>query len=137
GLASSGYLLAIADNGEMCELHPDGYRRNEIIVAVRANSFKRFKMPKGVLQIVSIIHPGRPRARNQNYMDHHIMNDGYVGGHFFRKMVADSNAPVQDRALQREFPPCPSPPPAPYSFPLIKIRHGQVLGVDGEIAIVQ
>nr|GEW58222.1 biotin--protein ligase 2-like isoform X1 [Tanacetum cinerariifolium] len=24
GLTSSGYLLAIADNGEMCELHPDG-----------------------------------------------------------------------------------------------------------------
>ncbi|GKB76792.1 biotin--protein ligase 2-like protein isoform X1 [Tanacetum coccineum] len=26
GLTSSGYLLAIADNGEMCELHPDGNR---------------------------------------------------------------------------------------------------------------
>ncbi|GJW31636.1 hypothetical protein Tco_0051668 [Tanacetum coccineum] len=35
-------------------------------------------------------------------------------GHFFRKMVVDPNAPVQDKALQREFPPCLSPPPAPY-----------------------
>ncbi|KAJ9547555.1 hypothetical protein OSB04_020098 [Centaurea solstitialis] len=26
GLTPSGYLLAIADNGEMCELHPDGNR---------------------------------------------------------------------------------------------------------------
>ncbi|GKA35431.1 hypothetical protein Tco_0721922, partial [Tanacetum coccineum] len=33
--------------------------------------------------------------------------------HFFRKMVADSNAPVQDKALQHEFPPCLSLPPAP------------------------
>ncbi|GJX96346.1 hypothetical protein Tco_0352144, partial [Tanacetum coccineum] len=95
GLASSGYLLTIADNGEMCELHPDGYRRTEIIVV------------------------------------------GYAGSHFFRKMVADSNAPVQDKALQREFPPCLSPPPDPYSFPLITIRHGQLLEVDGEIDVVQ
>ncbi|GKA08931.1 hypothetical protein Tco_0688262 [Tanacetum coccineum] len=46
---------------------------------------------------------------------HCIWNGGRGGetGHFFRKMVADSNAPVQDKALQREFPPCLSLPPAP------------------------
>ncbi|GJR66657.1 hypothetical protein Tco_0012722, partial [Tanacetum coccineum] len=48
------------------------------------------------------------------------------------KMVADSNAPVQDKVLQREFPPCPSPPPAPL-FDDIRCDclHGQV--IDGGV----
>lgn len=43
GLTSSGYLLAIGDDNQMCELHPDGNRYFLAKVAISPNSFRCFR----------------------------------------------------------------------------------------------